>query len=180
MFDYSRTSTDYSTALIVETVCSITRQYSATFFVALVALGVQFAFSVWWAAGVLGLSTEGGTAGNLVFFLVFSYYWTSQVISNVVHVTISGLVGSWYFLNGTPSMPRNPVGGAARRALTTSFGPICFASLFVAAIQTTRFVLRQIARGHELLKAIVDCILGRFWWDDGQGCMNWSMLTYLH
>ena len=30
-------------------------------------------------------------------YLLFSWYWVIQVVSNVVHVTIAGAVASWYF-----------------------------------------------------------------------------------
>jgi Plasma-membrane choline transporter len=31
-----------------------------------------------------------------VIFLVISYHWTSQVLKNILHVTVSGVVGTWY------------------------------------------------------------------------------------
>jgi hypothetical protein len=42
------------------------------------------------------------------------------------------------------NMPRNPTAAAAKRALTTSFGSICFGSLIVAVIQTVRTILRSL------------------------------------
>ncbi len=36
-----------------------------------------------------------GAGVSFLFFL--SYYWTQQVLSNTVHVTTSGVIGTWWF-----------------------------------------------------------------------------------
>lgn len=61
---------------------------------------------------------------------------------------------------GTDAMPKNPTLASAKRAFTTSFGPICFGSLLIAIIQLVRAILRELANQHEILAAIVDCIMG--------------------
>jgi hypothetical protein len=38
-------------------------------------------------------------------FLILSYYWTSQVIQNLVHVTSAGTFATWYFLGESVSNP---------------------------------------------------------------------------
>lgn len=58
---------------------------------------------------------------------------TTQVLANVVHVTNSGVVGTWYFRQDR--MPARPTLGALGRSLTSSFGSICLGSLLVAMIQ---------------------------------------------
>jgi len=45
----------------------------------------------------------GGECDNepssfLVFAMLLSYHWTFQVIKNVVHVTVAGAVGTWWFV----------------------------------------------------------------------------------
>ena len=70
----------------------------------------------------------------------------------MVHVTVSGLVASFYFLaESNPSDPskfvipfRNPTLKSAGRALTTSFGSICYGSLIIALIQTLRAILSSL------------------------------------
>jgi len=37
-----------------------------------------------------------GHQGGAVAFLLLSFFWTSQVIINVVHVSVSGVVGTYY------------------------------------------------------------------------------------
>lgn len=49
--------------------------------------------------------------------------------------------------DGKVTVPvRNPTAASAKRALTTSFGPICFGSLVIALIQTVRALLRMAAQ----------------------------------
>jgi len=73
------------------------------------------------------------------FLLLVSFYWTTQVLKNIGHVTTSGSVASWWLVPNTSS----PTCGAFKRSMTTSFGSICFGSLIVAALQALRAVVRQ-------------------------------------
>lgn len=101
-------------------------------------------------------------------FLVFSFYWTSQVIAYVTHVTIAGIFATVYFLNDGV---RHPVWGSLKRALTTSFGSICFGSLLIAIINLVRYLL-SIARANTdnacmafficIIQCIVNCFAGLF------------------
>lgn len=74
-----------------------------------------------------------------VFFLLLSFYWTMEVIRNIVHVTTAGTVATYYFQR--LSMPPNVTGRAFWRSVTTSFGSICLGSFFVAFIQALRGVV---------------------------------------
>jgi len=92
--------------------------------------------------------------------LVLSFYWTVQVSNNVVHTTVAGIVGTWYF---DPSS-EGAVWASGVRTLTYSFGSVCFGSLLVAIISTIRFMVntRSTAndgRGESMLYCILDCIL---------------------
>jgi len=103
-------------------------------------------------------------SNGLVFvcclYYVFSYYWFAQVVRNVVHVSCSGVYATWYFLGGdNAQMPANPTLGAFKRAMTTSFGSVCFGSLIVALIQTLRWVVRVFKRACGPLACILECIL---------------------
>lgn len=74
-----------------------------------------------------------GLAWLFGIFLLLSNYWTAQVIQNVVHVTNSGVVATWYFRQA--DMPSRPTASALGRAVTTSLGSICLGSLLVALVQ---------------------------------------------
>ena len=70
-----------------------------------------------------------------------SLFWTGAVLCNTVHVIVSGMVFLVLVHGGreAASMPRNPLLKSLRYAITTSFGSICYGSLFTAAIRTLRW-----------------------------------------
>lgn len=100
----------------------------------------------------------------IVLYLVFSYYWTSQVIKTIIHVTDSGVFATFYFLEGTPSgTGSTPTLSSLKRACTTSIGSVCYGSLIIAILSTTRFILRSIARSDDdacgFIAACLECLL---------------------
>lgn len=70
-----------------------------------------------------------------------SLFWTGAVLCNTVHVIASGMVFLVLIHGGqeAASMPNNPLMQSLRYAVTTSFGSICYGSLFTAAIRTLRW-----------------------------------------
>jgi len=90
-----------------------------------------------------------------MIFLIFSLYWTSQVIKNVVHVTTSGLYATWYFLSGV-GMPSDPTQKSFKRAVTTSFGSICLGSLLVAILKTLKHLVEGLRKQNN---GIIVCLL---------------------
>lgn len=73
--------------------------------------------------------------------LSVSLFWTGAVLCNTVHVIVSGLVFLVLIHGGRQSlsMPQNSLLNTLRYAVTTSFGSICYGSLFTAAIRTLRW-----------------------------------------
>lgn len=109
---------------------------------------------------------SNSTIRCLVFFFLFvSFFWNLQVLQNIAHVTISGTVACWWF------QPKRsaPVRGSLFRALTTSFGSICFGSLIVATIQALRELRHFMREQHGVSRNrsnsnggganLVDCLL---------------------
>merc|ERR1711974_195186 len=78
----------------------------------------------------------------------------------VAHTVVAGAVATWYFLGGSPFEVKSPAPGAAKRALTTSFGSICLGSLIVAAIKFVRFLLQEATKRYPCLACIIDCFMG--------------------
>ncbi|MBA0592945.1 hypothetical protein Gorai_009906 [Gossypium raimondii] len=76
--------------------------------------------------------------------LSVSLFWTGAVLCNTVHVIVSGLVFLVLLHGGrnASSMPPNSLMKSLRYAVTTSFGSICYGSLFTAAIRTLRWEIR--------------------------------------
>lgn len=67
----------------------------------------------------------GGSGGRaLTLFWLAIFFWTGEVIRNVVAATVTGSVASWWY---TPHIP-NPVLGAFYRATGSSFGCVNFLS----------------------------------------------------
>ena len=74
----------------------------------------------------------------LTVFLLTSLYWTSQVLSNVLHTTTVGTVASWW-----TSKTKNDraLREALYRSCTTSLGSICLGSLVVAIVSSMETIL---------------------------------------
>ncbi|KAL3940220.1 MAG: hypothetical protein SGBAC_005204 [Bacillariaceae sp.] len=102
--------------------------------------------------------TSGGVCVGLL--LLLSLLWTLQVIKNLCHTTVAGVVGSWWFsaplaqdeeaANGDDSLniqesapsPQKVVYDSWVRSSVYSFGSICFGSLVVGLLQVLQFILR--------------------------------------
>ncbi|KAJ3082884.1 putative choline transporter, neither null mutation nor overexpression affects choline transport [Quaeritorhiza haematococci] len=144
--------------IMLKTVTSITGKFPATIFAGIIGVILETAFSALTIITVIGIvlkyngTTQSGALYALLVFVAFAFYWTTQVIKNTVHVTVAGLFATYYFMgtaapDGTVTLSvSNPTAGAAKRALTTSFGSICFGSLVIALIQTLRAILRSAAQ----------------------------------
>lgn len=76
---------------------------------------------------------------GLIFTMVFINFaglYIIDVLKNVMHVTIGGIYGTWYYLESTfEGMPNNEGKGSFKRAMTYSFGSVCMGSLYVASFQ---------------------------------------------
>ncbi|KAI7900568.1 plasma-membrane choline transporter-domain-containing protein [Cokeromyces recurvatus] len=163
--------------IMLKTIVSLTRRYWSTLVTGIISLVIQTLYSVWFMFTIVGsyqvyYSETGSNArlNAIIVFLVFSFYWTTQVISYLTHVTLSGVFATVYFLN---HQRQHPIWGSAKRALTTSFGSICFGSLLVALINTLRYFIQMARSGTDndllgFLLCIVECIIGCI-----QGLFEW-------
>lgn len=98
-----------------------------------------------------------------MFLLFLSLYWTQQVFQNVVHVSVAGTVGTWWFVpEEANSCCSSAVTSSVCRSCTYSFGSICMGSFLVALIKALRALAQQ-ARNNDdanaILVCVVDCIL---------------------
>jgi len=103
---------------------------------------------------------------GLVFLLAISIFWASQVFINCVHVSIAGVVGTWWFSpEEASSFCSTAVRGSVFRAVTTSFGSVCFGSLLVAIIQAVKSLVDSLRRDQDngcaesCLLCCVECCL---------------------
>jgi hypothetical protein len=108
-------------------------------------------------------STSGDSdsaVGVVWFFLLISFYWTSQVLKNVTHVTTAGVMATWYFQAPT-NMPSNPTLKSFQRASWSSFGSICLGSLIIAMVKALKSMANSARNAeHPIARCMVLCILG--------------------
>eukprot|EP00571_Detonula_confervacea_P012360 CAMPEP_0172303330 /NCGR_PEP_ID=MMETSP1058-20130122/4866_1 /TAXON_ID=83371 /ORGANISM="Detonula confervacea, Strain CCMP 353" /LENGTH=494 /DNA_ID=CAMNT_0013014089 /DNA_START=17 /DNA_END=1501 /DNA_ORIENTATION=- len=162
------------------TACTAIKKNAGVIFVAFGFVMLAFAWTLLWSVSLMGVwekvvvSETQETAGGQVqytqnsvnygylFLLFLSYFFTHQVIQNTTHVTVAGTVGAWWFSPDEATSCCSPgMMGSMIRALTTSFGSICFGSLLVAIVQALK-ALAQAARNNDngILICIAECILG--------------------
>lgn len=163
--------------VMLQTITSITRSHPSTIVIGIISLIIQTAFSFLFMFTTIGIyqawyssASNNSQLNCAMVFLVFSFYWTSQVITYVTHVTLAGIFATVYFLNDGI---KHPVWGSAKRALTTSFGSICFGALLIAFVNLIRYFL-SIARANTdnacmafficIIQCIVNCAAGLFEW----------------
>ncbi|KAI9742909.1 MAG: putative choline transporter, neither null mutation nor overexpression affects choline transport [Claussenomyces sp. TS43310] len=167
--------------LMLQTAIDVSKSYGHVFIVSLIGGIIATTFGAWFSVtlvsvyakyqpGSAACNVGGGSCSKakvigLVVFITFAMYWISEVIKNVMHVTISGVYGSWYFCSQKPGgFPRKATRGAFRRSMTYSFGSISFGSLLVAIVQTLRqgCSIAQQTEGAQgnLVGQIFFCILG--------------------
>ena len=140
---------------------------------AFVSLLLSMLWSVWW--GVAFVSTnyvlgdcqpdgtcEGDLNGLYVFLFLVSYFWTAQVLKNVVHVTVAGTVGTWWLVpHEATGCCSQAVRDSYYRSMTTSFGSISLGSLLVSIISATREVLYAMReQDNSLPLCLADAVLG--------------------
>ena len=102
--------------------------------------------------------------GSVLFFaMILSYNWTFQAISNVVHIMVTGTVGTWWFVpTKGSSFCSHGVRDSFMRSVTTSFDSICFGSLLVATIEASKNTIQRIREsdnGGGILLCLVECLL---------------------
>eukprot|EP00571_Detonula_confervacea_P011700 CAMPEP_0172297026 /NCGR_PEP_ID=MMETSP1058-20130122/199_1 /TAXON_ID=83371 /ORGANISM="Detonula confervacea, Strain CCMP 353" /LENGTH=587 /DNA_ID=CAMNT_0013006123 /DNA_START=102 /DNA_END=1862 /DNA_ORIENTATION=- len=137
------------------------------------SLFIMIGWSMWWLLSFTSVvyitsgcdgqgNCEKDPSGWLIFALLLSYYWTFQVIKNVVHVTVAGTVGTWWFVpTEGSSCCSHGVRDSFLRSVTTSFGSICMGSLLVAIIETAKTMVRNLreSEGGGIFLCLAECLL---------------------
>jgi hypothetical protein len=169
--------------LMLQTVIDVSKNYGHTFVVSTIGGIIATIFSIYFSITLVGIydkyhpggsscgpngeNCSTGKVAGLIVFITFAAFWITEVIKNVIHVTISGVYGSWYFCSRKPSgFPKGATRGALRRATTYSFGSISFGSLLVAIIQFLRQLCTVVQAEEEaegnIAGMIAGCFLGCF------------------
>ncbi|KAF9413483.1 putative choline transporter, neither null mutation nor overexpression affects choline transport [Podila epigama] len=152
--------------VMLATITTVSRSYPATFAVSLAGLFIQLVYSMYFAVVLAGLYQMYYGTNQMTLLRVltvvcyFSFFWTSQVLTNIVHVTISGVFATYYYMAGSPQgMSASPTMASLKRACTTSLGSICFGSLIIAIIQTLRTVANMFRGESDGILAFVACLI---------------------
>lgn len=176
---------------MLQTLIDVTRANPSVLVISAVGTVVGACFGTWFSFTIVsiyvkydpdnrnpGCMTTGGSCSNgkligLILFAIFCGYYLTEVIKNVIHVTISGVYGSWYYCSKSDQgMPKHAAMSSFRRAVTYSLGSISLGSLIVSIINFIRqilSVLQQDARqsGDTLatvLLCFVQCCFGVLDW----------------
>lgn len=177
--------------LMLQTVIDVSKNYGHVFIVSMFGGLAATAFGAWFSVTLVAIYAKyqpnsaacnvgGGGCSKakvigLIVFVTFAAYWISEVIKNVIHVSISGVYGSWYFCSQKPGgFPKGATRGAFKRSMTYSFGSISFGSLVVAIVQCLRQACSiaqqtEAAQGN-IMGQIFFCLLGCF-----IGILDWAI-----
>ena len=155
---WARNRLEFAGAML-ETACSAIRRFPESVMVAFGSLFLQLLTVVVFALAYYGAVATTMDFGSFVLetFLLFSLFWTLQVIQNVAHCCTCGVVGTWWFTTSDKA-----VGSSLKRASTTSLGSICFGSLIVALLKMVRILISQFRRAHKSNNAVASvfrCVL---------------------
>jgi hypothetical protein len=175
--------------LMLQTAIDVSKKYGHVYLVSFLSGLLAAAFGAWFSVTMVAVyvkyepgnnpacSTAAGGCSSakvigLLVFITFAAYWITEWIKCATHVVISGVYGAWYFAPNNPA--KGATRGAARRALTYSFGSISFGSLIVAIIQFLRQLCsvarNQAAADGNIVGQIGFCILGCL-----IGILNWAV-----
>ncbi|KAI9892493.1 MAG: putative choline transporter, neither null mutation nor overexpression affects choline transport [Vezdaea aestivalis] len=164
---------------MLRTAIDVSRNFGHVFLVSALGGLAATAFGAWYSVTLVSIYVKYSPGNNpacsqgagrcssgkvigLLVFVTFAAFWASEVLKNVIHVSISGVYGSWYFCSR--NFPKGATRGAAKRALTTSFGSVAFGSLVVSLIQMLKQIVsiaqRQEAATGSTLGACCFCVLG--------------------
>lgn len=144
---------------LLSTVAELMHAFPSLVKVSVSATAIQIAWQAGWCA-TFAYAYEGGAPPAALLFLLFSFFWTSQLVRAVMHATVAGVIGTWYF--HSPNVPPQPTQRALRRALTTSLGSLCFGALVAAPLQVLRAVARRAsgAGAPASVRSLGLCLLG--------------------
>lgn len=157
----------------LQVACKSVLSYPVILLIATVFTLVQIAWALVWILATYAAINHGEYIGQgeqystgkkfgILVGMVLIFFWTTCVCRNVVMVTTAGTVASWWH-HSTHDRQSLTTTRALCRALTLSFGSICFGSLIVSIVQTIRFILASLQQalknqGNAVAACLVGCI----------------------
>lgn len=112
---------------------------------------------------------------STVIGLLLSLFWTSAVLSNIVHCTVATAISLWW---NAESYSFLRVKEGFSNAVSSSLGSICFGSLLVATIRTARTILHFLNKSTSRNRVSSSSGYDVYWL---LGCVQrifWNLLEY--
>jgi hypothetical protein len=108
-------------------------------------------------------NSDNARYGIALFFL-FSLLWIINVKRYIVHCTGAGATGSWYFsvseLDPASISQAGTSAGSLCRALTSSFGSVCYGALIITIIEMMKLMARSLRdRDNNAFVQFIGCCL---------------------
>ncbi|TYZ58275.1 hypothetical protein PybrP1_007519 [[Pythium] brassicae (nom. inval.)] len=155
----------------LQVACTAVLRHPVVLLLAVAFTVLQVAWTLVWIIATYGAVNHGEYVGQgdaysvgekvgILAGMVLIFFWATCVLRNIVMVTTAGTVSSWWHHADQDRAPLTTARALAR-ALTLSFGSICFGSLLVSIVQTIRAVLASLQ--HALKSqgnAVAACLLG--------------------
>lgn len=157
----------FTTTMLCATV-SVLRRHRSLFVISLGSAIASWCFVMAAVAcvlpSVLCLLAGKASSADIAYpiILVFCVFWVQEALSALVHVTVCGVVATWYFA-GEGNMPSCPVQTSFQRATTTSFGSVCLGSLVNSIASFARFLVdtvRSSSDGDNFWMCIMSWLVG--------------------
>ncbi|KAF1318634.1 Pns1-like protein, partial [Globisporangium splendens] len=155
--------------------CQAVLSYPVILITALVFTVLQIIWGLVWILATYAAVNHGEYIGEgeeygagkkfwILVGMLLVFFWANFVLRNIVTVATAGTVSSWWHHATRDRVPLTST-KALCRALTLSFGSICFGSLVVSIIETIHFLLSSLQKllaeqGNAIAVCLVGCIDG--------------------
>lgn len=157
----------------LQVACKAVLSYPVILLTAVCFTVLQIAWALVWIVATYAAINHGEYIGQgedygagkkfgILLGMVLIFFWATCVLRNIVMVATAGTVSSWWHHSTQDRVPLTTA-RALLRAMTLSFGSICFGSLIVSIVQTIRFILASLQhslqqQGNAVAACLVGCI----------------------
>jgi hypothetical protein len=126
-------------ALVLEASASVVQRFPILIGLSLANTAFQAVYFFAWLFTLSEWVTRYPSYEYPIFiYASFCLAWQISVATNALHTIVASVFGRVY--SRSQEVQSSPVSNAVVQSLTTSFGSICFGSLFVSLIQTARIL----------------------------------------
>ncbi|KAG0079856.1 putative choline transporter, neither null mutation nor overexpression affects choline transport [Podila epicladia] len=159
------------TSAVLKSTSSLSRKYRSITILSYAGLAMQLLLALFFSMIVhsdsLNFQELEPSTYNIMFALCLPcYYWTSQVITNIVYATVAGVAAIHYLPSKTLS--DTSFKSFLKSVCTTSLGSICYGSLIIAPVQIVRSASNRLRTSEDdvdvccvsFLDAIIGCVRG--------------------